>query len=263
MKHASELIKDFESEQYNELLTDIYVDEHLLAYQNGRYIAALQEFIKDFGDTEVSIFSAPGRSEVGGNHTDHQHGQVLAASINLDAIAIVAKTSDDKIQVISDGYDLITIDASDLSLVESEKETTMALIKGVAAGLKERGHAVGGFKAYITSDVLIGAGLSSSAAFETIIGTILSGLYNNGSVSAIEIAIIGQYAENVYFGKPCGLMDQMASSVGNLVHIDFADPADPIVEKIDFDMAKSGYSLCITFYKREVGCVDCNEIISV
>ena len=158
MKHASELIKDFESEQYNELLTDIYVDEHLLAYQNGRYIAALQEFIKDFGDTEVSIFSAPGRSEVGGNHTDHQHGQVLAASINLDAIAIVAKTSDDKIQVISDGYDLITIDASDLSLVESEKETTMALIKGVAAGLKEHGHAVGGFKAYITSDVLIGAG---------------------------------------------------------------------------------------------------------
>ena len=222
MKHASELIKDFESEQYNELLTDIYVDEHLLAYQNGRYIAALQEFIKDFGDTEVSIFSAPGRSEVGGNHTDHQHGQVLAASINL-----------------------ITIDASDLSLVESEKETTTALIKGVAAGLKEHGHAVGGFKAYITSDVLIGAGLSSSAAFETIIGTILSGLYNNGSVSAIEIAIIGQYAENVYFGKPCGLMDQMASSVGNLVHIDFADPADPIVEKIDFDMAKSGYSLCI------------------
>lgn len=246
MKHASELIKGFESEQYNELLTDIYVDEHLLAYQNGRYIAALQEFIKDFGDTEVSIFSAPGRSEVGGNHTDHQHGQVLAASINLDAIAIVAKTSDDRIQVISDGYDLITIDASDLSLVESEKETTTALIKGVAAGLKEHGHAVGGFKAYITSDVLIGAGLSSSAAFETIIGTILSGLYNNGSVSAIEIAIIGQYAENVYFGKPCGLMDQMASSVGNLVHIDFADPADPIVEKIDFDMAKSGYSLCIT-----------------
>ena len=223
MKHASELIKDFESEQYNELLTDIYVDEHLLAYQNGRYIAALQEFIKDFGDTEVSIFSAPGRSEVGGNHTDHQHGQVLAASINLDAIAIVAKTSDDKIQVISDGYDLITIDASDLSLVESEKETTMALIKGVAAGLKERGHAVGGFKAYITSDVLIGAGLSSSAAFETIIGTILSGLYNNGSVSAIEIAIIGQYAENVYFGKPCGLMDQMASSIGGLINIDFEE----------------------------------------
>ena len=174
MKHASELIKNFESEQYNELLTDIYVDEHLLAYQNGRYIAALQKFIKDFGDTEVSIFSAPGRSEVGGNHTDHQHGQVLAASINLDAIAIVAKTSDDKIQVISDGYDLITIDASDLSLVESEKETTTALIKGVAAGLKEHGHAVGGFKAYITSDVLIGAGLSSSAAFETLIRTILS-----------------------------------------------------------------------------------------
>ena len=189
MKHASELIKDFESEQYNELLTDIYVDEHLLAYQNGRYIAALQEFIKDFGDTEVSIFSAPGRSEVGGNHTDHQHGQVLAASINLDAIAIVAKTSDDKIQVISDGYDLITIDASDLSLVESEKETTMALIKGVAAGLKEHGHAVGGFKAYITSDVLIGAGLSSSAAFETISTIFLAVLRYSSAYSLVKVAL--------------------------------------------------------------------------
>lgn len=246
MKLASELKKEFENELHNDLLTDIYVDEHLLPYQNHRYAAALQEFINNFGNIEVSIFSAPGRSEVGGNHTDHQHGQVLAASINLDAIAIVAKTEDKQIQVISDGYDKITIDTEHLELVESEKESTTALIKGVAASMKNRGHQVGGFQAYITSDVLIGAGLSSSAAFETILGTILSGLYNKHSVSAIEIAIIGQYAENKYFGKPCGLMDQMACSVGNLVHIDFANPSEPVVEQIDFDMSKSGYSLCIT-----------------
>ena len=218
----------------------------MLPYQKNRYVAAIETYEKLYGADAVEIYSAPGRSEVGGNHTDHQHGEVLAASINLDAIAIVKKLPDMQIRLVSDGYDEIVIDGNDLSLKEEEKETTIALIKGVLAGAKERGYAVGGFQAYITSDVLIGAGLSSSAAFETVIGTIVSYLYNDGAIDAVTIAIIGQYAENVYFGKPCGLMDQTACSVGSLVHIDFADVKDPKVEKVDFDLNAYGYSLCIT-----------------
>ena len=155
----------------------------------------------------------------------------LAASVNLDTIGVVRKTDDNVIRLVSDNYDEIIIRLDDVSVAEKEKETTKALIKGVVSGFLERNYSVGGFQAYITSDVLIGAGLSSSAAFETLIGTILSGLYNCGKISATEIAIIGQYAENVYFGKPCGLMDQMASSIGNLVHIDL-QPRMPYVEKL-------------------------------
>lgn len=246
MNQTTTLKEAFRQGAYQELLTDIYIDANRIAYQTERYIRAIECYEKAFGTGEVSIYSAPGRSEIGGNHTDHQHGEVLAASINNDAIAIVTPLAEPVVKVISDGYDLITVDLKDLSLQESEKESTLALIKGVLFAVKDKGYQVGGFQTYITSDVLIGAGLSSSAAFETIIGTIISGLYNDMKISPIEIAIMGQYAENVYFGKPCGLMDQMACSVGSLVHIDFADPASPVVEKVSFDMAKHGYSLCIT-----------------
>ena len=227
-------------------LADIYVDTAQIPYQTKRYINAITTYEKHFGTDGVEIYSAPGRSEIGGNHTDHQHGEVLAASINNDAIAIVKALDEPTVKVISDGYDLITISLDNLTRKEEEEGTTISLIKGVLAGFVEHGHKVGGFQAYITSDVLIGAGLSSSAAFETIIGTIISGLYNDMTISPIEIAIIGQYAENVYFGKPCGLMDQMACSVGSLVHIDFANPADPMVERVEFDLDAHGYSLCIT-----------------
>lgn len=227
-------------------LADIYVDTAKIPYQTKRYINAITTYEKHFGTDGVEIYSAPGRSEIGGNHTDHQHGEVLAASINNDAIAIVKALDEPTVKVISDGYDLITISLDNLTRKEEEEGTTISLIKGVLAGFVEHGHTVGGFQAYITSDVLIGAGLSSSAAFETIIGTIISGLYNDMTISPIEIAIIGQYAENVYFGKPCGLMDQMACSVGSLVHIDFANPADPMVERVEFDLDAHGYSLCIT-----------------
>lgn len=246
MKTIQMLQEDFQNELYQDLLFDIYIDPERIPYQTGRYIHALKEYESKFGNDEVEIYSAPGRSEIGGNHTDHQHGEVLAASINNDAIAIVKKLDEPVVKVISDGYDLITISLDDLEKRDDEEETTISLIKGVLAGVQDHGYQIGGFQAYITSDVLIGAGLSSSAAFETIIGTILSGLYNEMRIPAIEIAIIGQYAENVYFGKPCGLMDQMACSVGNLVHIDFADPSSPIVERVDFDMDAHGYSLCIT-----------------
>ena len=244
--NTQELKKGFANREHDELLAGIYVDTSKIAYQSDRYVNAIESYEKAFGEDDVTIYSAPGRSEVGGNHTDHQHGEVLAASINNDAIAIVKPLSENVVKVISDGYDLITINLDNLDLVEDEKGTTTSLIKGVLAGVKEHGFQIGGFQAYITSDVLIGAGLSSSAAFETIIGTILSGLYNDMKISAIEIAIIGQYAENVYFGKPCGLMDQMACSVGGMVHIDFADSSNPVVEPVAFDIAKHGYSLCIT-----------------
>ena len=239
-----ELKKLFAENQYNELLMDIYLDEAKINYQKERYVKAIERFEVLYGEADVEIYSAPGRSEISGNHTDHQHGEVLAASINLDAIAVVKKN--DVVRVVSDEYDMITISLDDIEKKEEEEGTTTALIKGVLKGLKNRGNEIGGFDAYITSDVLIGAGLSSSAAFETVIGTIVSGLYNDMKVSSVDIAIIGQYAENVYFGKPCGLMDQMACSVGSLVHIDFADKDNPIIDPVSLDFAKYGYSLCIT-----------------
>ena len=244
MKNTVELKKQFVKGEYDSLLTDIYLDENKIEYQRARYVKAIEKFEALYGEADVEIYSAPGRSEVSGNHTDHQHGEVLAASINLDAIAIVKKN--DVVRVVSDNYDMITIALDDIEKKDEEEGTTTSLIKGVLAGLKKRGNAIGGFDAYITSDVLIGAGLSSSAAFETAIGTIVSGLYNDMKVSAVDIAIIGQYAENVYFGKPCGLMDQMACSVGSLVHIDFADKENPFIDPVSVDFDKFGYSLCIT-----------------
>ena len=226
---------------------DIYITDEASALQPERYANAVSEFNKTFEGIEpTAVFSAPGRTEIGGNHTDHQHGEVLAASINKDAIAIVAPRNDNNVNVLAEGFGMTNIDLNDLSLREDEKGSTPALIRGVLAGLKDRGFNLGGFDAYITSDVLIGAGLSSSAAFETLIGTIVSGLYNDMSVDPVVIAQIGQFAENKYFGKPCGLMDQMACSVGNLVHIDFEDPSDPLVDKVDFDFSKTDYVLCIT-----------------
>ena len=240
------LINKIQSGELDDKILDVYVDAKLLDYQKKRYVEAIRKFEEIYEPGEVMIFSAPGRSEVAGNHTDHQHGAVLAASINLDNIGVVRATNDNVIRIVSDDYEEIVISLDDILLRQEEKETSTALVKGVVSGFLNRQYEVGGFSAYVTSDVLIGAGLSSSAAFETLIGTILSGLYNNMSVSAIDIAIIGQYSENIYFGKPCGLMDQMACSVGNIMYIDFENPNKPIVEKVEFDMEQYGYSLCIT-----------------
>ena len=227
-------------------LKDIYVDEKRVAYNRQRYIDALERFAELFPEErEIEIYSAPGRSEVCGNHTDHQNGMVLATSINLDAIAIVAKTDDDVIRLVSGDFPMEVIDVTDREMEESEKSTTTALIRGVVGNLAERGYSVGGFRAYVTSDVLMGAGMSSSAAFESLIGTILSGLYNDMRISSVEIAQVGQYAENVYFGKPCGLMDQMACSVGGMIYIDFEDKTRPVVKQIHSDFEKAGLSLCI------------------
>ena len=194
---------------------------------------------------ESVIFSAPGRTEISGNHTDHQHGCVLAAAVNLETVAEVTLNGTNRICVRSEGYAPVVIDLKDLTVHEEEKNTTAALIRGVAAAFTQRGAKLQGFDAEVRSTVLPGSGLSSSAAFEVLIGTICNELFFDSRLSAVEIAQIGQYAENVYFGKPCGLMDQTASSVGGMVYIDFENPANPIVEKLDFDFAKAGHALCI------------------
>ena len=204
-----------------------------------------EQFQAIFHKEAEFVYSAPGRSELSGNHTDHQHGCVLAAAINLEAIACVARNDDNVIRIQSKGYPMCTVDLSDLSVHADEMNTTMALIRGVAARMKELGCDVKGFDAYVESTVLPGSGLSSSAAFEVLVGTIINGVFFDNKCTAVEIAQISQYAENVYFGKPCGLMDQMACSVGNIISIDFADTAKPVIERIDFDFPKAGYALCI------------------
>ena len=202
-------------------------------------------FESRFGAKPSRWFSAPGRSEICGNHTDHNRGKVMAAAVNLDVIAAVEPTDDGTVTVKSVGHDENRVDISELSALESEKNTSTALVRGVLAGFRARGYKIGGFNAYTQSDVLKGSGLSSSAAFEVLIGTILSGLYNGGEVSPVEIAKTAQFAENAYFGKPSGLMDQMASSVGGFTKIDFANPEKPLIEAVSLDLEAHGHSLCI------------------
>ena len=202
-------------------------------------------FAAAFGGTPERYFSAPGRTEIGGNHTDHQRGRVLAAAVNLDTRAAVRVNGTGTIRILSKGYPMSQVELSCLTPVESEINSTPALIRGVAARFAQMGCQVRGFDAYCESTVLPGSGLSSSAAYEVLIGTIINGLFFDGKVSQPEIAQIGQYAENVFFGKPCGLMDQMASAVGNLVTIDFLDKDHPVIEPVDFDFASCGHALCI------------------
>lgn len=202
-------------------------------------------FAQAFGGAPERYFSAPGRTEIGGNHTDHQRGRVLAAAVNLDTRAAVRLNGTNVIRILSKGYPMCQVDITDLTPKAEEINSTPALVRGVAAQFHEMGCQVQGFDAYCESTVLPGSGLSSSAAYEVLIGTILNGLFFDGRVSQPEIAMIGQYAENVFFGKPCGLMDQTASAVGNLVTIDFFDKNAPVIEPVDFDFASCGHALCI------------------
>ncbi|MCD7755203.1 MAG: galactokinase [Firmicutes bacterium] len=202
-------------------------------------------FAAQFGGKPEAYFSAPGRTEIGGNHTDHQHGRVLAGAVDLDTLAAVRVTGGGAIRVLSQGYPLCTVSLDAMEPQPSEQNTTAALVRGVAARFAQLGASVQGFDAYVTSTVLPGSGLSSSAAFEVLMGTICNCLFLDGKLPAPEIAKIGQYAENVYFGKPCGLMDQMASAVGNLVSIDFSDVQNPVITPIAFDFSACGYALCI------------------
>lgn len=226
-------------------LTLLYGADQLEA-QHQRYADAVDSFVEIYGDRDnLRIFSAPGRTEIAGNHTDHNHGRVLAASVNLDVIAIASANDAGVIAIQSKGYKMDRIAVDDLEIKEAEINKAASLIRGMASRFVQKGLKIGGLDAYTTSNVLKGSGLSSSAAFEVLVGNLLSGLYNDGAVSPVEIAKYAQYAENVYFGKPSGLMDQMASSVGNLITIDFADPEAPVIEPVDFDFAALGCALCI------------------
>lgn len=240
--NSAELIKHIESGALDSSFSFLY-GENEVKTQKKRYISAINSFVSLFGDGELNLFSVPGRSEISGNHTDHNYGKVIAASVNCDIIAVVKRTNDNVIKVQSEGFPCDTVNINNLN--EYEKYTSSSLICGTCAGFLNNGHKIGGFTAYTTSNVLKGSGLSSSAAFEVMIGTILNHLYNDNCVSAVEIAKIAQFAENKYFGKPCGLMDQTACSVGGLVYIDFADPKNPIIEKLEFSLEKYGYALCI------------------
>ena len=211
-----------------------------------RYLDAADEFAKLYGDRDnIRIFSAPGRTEIGGNHTDHQHGLVLAGSVNLDVIAIVSENDDKIIRVKSKGYKMDEVDTTDLVVNDDEKGRSRALVRGVLAAFKNGGHNIGGFDAYTTSNVLKGSGLSSSAAYEVLLSNIINGLFNNASVDAVTMAKYSQFAEREYFGKPCGLLDQMASSMGGFTYADFCDPQNPVVEKINLDLNKSNHTLCV------------------
>ncbi len=237
MKNIDILIKENDAS-----LSVLYGDSEAA---RERIKKAVESFISIYGEQEYSVFSVSGRSEISGNHTDHNRGEVLAASVSLDIIAVAAPTDDGLIRVTSEGFGENEVNLGYLEPVEGEEGTSAALIRGVCDGLAKRNRAIGGFCAYMTSSVLGGSGLSSSAAFEDMIGNIENHLYNDGEADYIEISQISQYAENVHFGKPCGLMDQIACAAGGFVHIDFADPKNPVCEKIDLDLTKHGYSLCV------------------
>lgn len=243
--NISILKEKLSSNEFNPIFEKIYKSEDI-ELQKKRYIRVAESFEKLFGgEREVNAFSAPGRTEVGGNHTDHNHGCVLAAGVDLDAIAVAGKNDENIVRVKSEGYKMDVVDLSELGVMPDERNKSVSLVRGVCAAFKNRGYNIGGFDAATASDVISGSGLSSSAAFEVLLGTMLNHLYNDGKVSAVEIAQIAQFAENEYFGKPCGLMDQMACSVGGFVAIDFNDPSKPIINKVDFEFSSCSHALCI------------------
>lgn len=243
---VKELITAIQNGTYDANLKAVYVTDDAVEAQKPRYVETLNDFGELFGyDREVNIVSAPGRTEVCGNHTDHNNGKVLAASVNLDAIAVVSLNGEDTIRVKSKGHKMNVVDLNDLEPNEANYGNSTALVQGVTAGIKNLGFKVAGFDACTTSDVMGGSGLSSSAAFEVLLGSVFSYILNDGKISAVDIAKVAQYSENVFFGKPCGLLDQMASSVGTFVTIDFKSTSEPVIKKVDFDFSKSGHSLCI------------------
>lgn len=238
--------KEFSSYQAFDIYASLYGSAGMKTSPE-RFGRLEKEFLHRFGNGAYRIFSAPGRTEIGGNHTDHNAGRVLAAAVSLDTIAAVRANNTNTVHLQSEGFDgEFTVNLGSLDIIESEKGTTNALIRGVAARMKELGYHIGGFDAWVSSTVLKGSGLSSSAAFEVLIIAILDGLYNGSEMDAKLRAQIAKYAENVYFGKPSGLMDQMASSVGGLITIDFADEAQPVVKKVPFEFSGTGYLLAVT-----------------
>ena len=244
--NQNEIIRALQDGAFDPALSKLYACRgEALAACRQRYIDAVLAFGREFGESgDIALFSAPGRTELCGNHTDHQGGHVLAASVDLDIIAVAAKRDNGQIRLRSEGFPMDCASLSDLTPQPEEVNTSAALLRGIAAKFTELGHPVTGFDAYTTSNVLRGSGLSSSAAFEVLVGNICSAFFADGAVDAVQIAQIGQYAENVFFGKPCGLMDQMACSAGGVIAIDFREE-QPKITRTDVDLAKEGYALCI------------------
>ncbi|MBR1593009.1 MAG: galactokinase [Ruminococcus sp.] len=246
--NIQEFVNGISNGSFDKTMQKLYgkSDRELLR-QKVRYIGAAERFSKMYpkhGD--IFVFSAPGRTEIGGNHTDHQHGCVLAAAVNLDIIAFVSLNDENIIRLKSEGHKANEVSLDSLDIIDDEKGSSNAIIRGIASAFRESGIEVGGFDAYTTSDIVSGSGLSSSAAFEILVGTVINELFNDGEMNAVDIAQIGQLAENVYFGKASGLMDQMVCSVGGFVSIDFFNPLKPSVNSVDFDFSGAGFSLCIT-----------------
>lgn len=244
----SDFINSISSGAFDQQFCRLYgSSEKTVLRQRSRFMSAAENFSRLYPESgEIRVFSAPGRTEIGGNHTDHQHGCVLAAAVSADAIAIVSANSENVIRVSSDGYDPISIPLDSLSPVDTEKGTSAGLIRGIASAFSAMGTPLSGFNAFVSSDVISGSGLSSSAAFEVLTGTIIDSLFNEGKAGPVKIAEIGQFAENKYFGKSCGIMDQLVSSVGGPVFLDLADPSEPVIESVGFDLRSAGYSICIT-----------------
>ncbi len=249
MGSCGQLLNALRGGRWDAALAALYAldgGEDSLRAARARAERVTEGFLRTFGDREgAALYSGPGRTEIGGNHTDHQHGRVLCGSVDMDLLSCAAPNGGRAVRILSEGYPALEVDLDDLAPREGEKNTSAALVRGVAARISALGYGLGGFDAYAASTVLSGSGLSSSAAYEVLIGTIFNHLFCGGALDAVKIAKIGQYAENVYFGKPCGLMDQMGSAVGGAVAIDFADPADPIVKRVDYDFSWSGHALCI------------------
>jgi galactokinase len=231
----------------NSAFKELYgANEEVLKKQAERYISLIKKFETTFGGKDPLLFSSPGRTEIGGNHTDHNYGRVLAGAVNLDNIAVAVKNNTNIVRIESAGYPRFEVDLTNLLPNKNEYFTSGALIRGICARMKEMNFQIGGFDCCIDGGVPVGSGLSSSASFEVLIGAIINHLFNNGKLDPVQNAIIGQYSENVFFGKPCGLMDQTACAVGGLVTIDFENPSNPIVKKVNFDFVATGFALVIT-----------------
>ena len=247
MKNITTLLAKITESYNNSAFKKLYGnDPDVLERQAQRYNVVLNKFKETYHGEETAIFSSPGRSELGGNHTDHNHGRVLAGAVNLDNIAAAAKNNSNVIHIFSLGYPPFEVDISELNPDKNEYYSSASLVRGISSRMKALGYSIGGFNAVIDGEVPKGSGLSSSASFEVLIGSIISCLFNDGKLDPITNAIIGQYAENNFFGKPCGLMDQTACAVGGFITIDFEDPSMPIVKKVNFDFASTGFSLVIT-----------------
>lgn len=243
----AEILLDKINNGDNNIFRLLYGDDKEELSRNGeRYKRLLYHFLDEFGTDDLEFFSSPGRTEIGGNHTDHNWGRVLAGAVNLDNVCVAARNGTDVINILSEGYPKITVDISSLEPDSKEHLTSAALVRGICSRFKTEGYKIGGFDACIDGRVPVGSGLSSSASFEVLIGAVLSHLFNDDSVDPIKNAIIGQYSENNFFGKPCGLMDQTACAMGGLITIDFEDPLNPVVKKVNFDFISTGFSLVIT-----------------